>query len=136
MRVTLEKGAYLPKRQHATDAGLDLYSPVAVAIAPYSKRVIDTGVHVEIPTGCCGLLVSKSGLNCNHDITTTGLIDEGYTGTIRVAMYNHSDKPYYVEIDDKISQLVIIPCIYPSVELADHFAGGDRGDAGFGSTGR
>ena len=68
--------------------------------------------------------------------TVTGLIDEGYSGEITVKLYNHSGRDYEVKAGDKISQLVIIPVKYEPVEIVDEIGGGERGDAGFGSTGR
>ena len=136
MKVKLDKGAICPTRAHDVDAGLDLYSMDSGYVRAHSKRVFHTGVHVEIPHGKCGLLVSKSGLNIKEFITTTGLIDEGYTGEIMVSMYNHGDYEYYVHKGDKISQLVIIPCSYESVEIVDDLEEAGRGSNGFGSTGR
>ena len=136
MKIKVDKGAVAPSRAHETDAGLDLYSTSSGYIRAHSKRVFGTGVHVQIPHGCCGLLVSKSGLNVNKSITTTGLIDEGYTGEIMVSMYNHGDVEHRVEVGDKISQLVIIPCRYEEIDIVDEIEGGERDNAGFGSTGR
>ena len=137
MRVILDEGAIMPTRGHATDAGLDLYARESVFIPPNGSAVFDTGVHVELPRMTCGLLVSKSGLNVNCDITSTGLIDEGYTGSIRVKLYNHGDRNFLVRKGDKISQLVVIPCWYEKLDLVQSFGTvTERGEAGFGSTGR
>lgn len=137
MRVILDEGAIMPTRGHATDAGLDLYARETVIIPPNGSAVFDTGVHVELPRMTCGLLVSKSGLNVNCDITSTGLIDEGYTGSIRVKLYNHGDRNFLVRKGDKISQLVVIPCWYEKLNLVQSFGTvTERGEAGFGSTGR
>lgn len=136
MRVTLDELAYMPIRAHSTDAGLDIRSPDTVYIPAGSSRVIDTGVHVELPKGTAGLLVSKSGLNVKNGITSTGLIDEGYTGSIKVKLYNHSTVPYKVIRGDKISQLVIVPVLYEDVEIVDALEETERGEKGFGSTGK
>lgn len=135
MRVQLDEGAYLPERAHTTDAGVDLKTPTRVVLRAHDSVVVDTGVHVEIPHGCAGLLVSKSGLNTKCDITSTGLIDEGYTGSIAVKLYNHGGEMKVFKPGDKISQLVIIPVRYESIEPVDVISGGERGDNGFGSTG-
>lgn len=106
-------------------------------IPAHGSRAFDTGVHVELPHGTAGLLVSKSGLNVSHKITSTGLIDEGYQGPIIARLYNDSDVPYWVEKGDKITQLVVIPVRYESVELIEGFdATTERGSNGYGSTGR
>lgn len=105
-------------------------------IFPHSAEVFHTGVHVELPKGTAGILISKSGLNTMNDITSTGLVDEGYTGEIHIKLYNHGDVHYKVHAGDKISQLVIVPVYYEPVEIVDEIAGGERGDNGFGSTGK
>ena len=136
MKVKLNPSAYLPERAHEQDAGLDLRSPDHYRIPPHGSAVIDTGVHVEIPHGCAGLLVSKSGLNVKHGITSEGLIDVGYTGSIIAKLYNNSDEEYTVLKGDKITQLVIVPCLFVDVELVSEIDGGERGEKGFGSSGR
>lgn len=136
MKIKLDSGAIAPTRAHDTDAGLDLYSPIEINIPSGWSRYINTGVHIQLPQGTAGLIVSKSGLNVKHGITSTGLIDEGYTGAIRVRLYNKSPEDYQIHIGDKISQLVVIPVLYEPVEIADSIEGGERGDNGFGSTGR
>lgn len=136
MKVKLDKGAICPTRAHDVDAGLDLYSMDSGYVRAHSKRVFHTGVHVEIPHGKCGFLMSKSGLNIKESICTTGVIDEQYSGEIKVAMYNHGDREYYVHKGDKISQLVILQCFYEDVEIVDELEEVGRGTNGYGSTGR
>ena len=136
MKVKLDEGAIAPTRAHATDAGLDLYSREKKILHAGECACFDTGVHIELPKGYCAMLVSKSGLNVRNDITSTGLIDEGYSGSIIVKLYNHGGKETLINKGDKISQLVIFPVRYESVEIAEDIIAGDRGEAGFGSTGR
>ena len=137
MKVVLDKDAIMPTRAHESDAGYDLYCKDArKLIMPGAAVVFDTGVHVQLPKGTAGLLVSKSGLNVNHGILSTGLIDAGYTGSIKVKLYNHSNHEYLISHGDKISQLVIINISTPELELADTLNSTDRGDSGFGSTGK
>ena len=136
MRIKLDKGAYMPTRAYTTDAGLDLYSPETVIIPPKFAMTIDTGVHVELPQGTVGMVKSKSGLNVKHGIQSEGVIDVGYTGSIRVKLYNHSGEGYKVNRGDKISQLVILPILTPDLELVDELDETERGTGGFGSTGR
>lgn len=136
MKIKLDRGAYMPIRAHETDAGLDIRAKEMQYVPAKESAIFHTGVHVQIPQGCAGILVSKSGLNVNHDITSTGLIDEGYTGEIIVKLHNHGGYDYRVDAGDKISQLVIIPVLYESLELVNDFEGLARGNDGFGSTGR
>lgn len=136
MKVKLDVGAYEPVRAHPADAGLDIRCMERVLVPARSSSVIRTGVHVQIPEGCAGELLSKSGLNVRHDIFTTGLIDEGYDGEVLVKAYNLGDRPYTFEPGDKVSQLVVYQVGHPVVEVVDEIEGGERGDGGFGSTGR
>lgn len=136
MKIKLDPGAFMPEYAHDQDAGMDLRSPVDAVVLPHDSAVIDTGVHVEIPKGAVGMLKSKSGLNVNHDITSEGVIDEGYTGSICIKLYNHGGTRYHVKAGDKISQLVILPVLHPELELVDALDETERGDNGFGSTGR
>lgn len=136
MEIMLDNGAYMPSRGYETDAGLDLRTPKAVTVPAYGSAIVDTGVHVELPHECAGLLVSKSGLNVNHDITSTGLIDEGYTGSIVVKLYNHGGEDHEFEAGDKVTQLVVFPVIFEPLEQVSEFNPSERGNDGFGSTGR
>lgn len=136
MEIMLDDRAHIPSRGHGTDAGLDLRTPEAVTVPAYGSVTVDTGVHVALPHGCAGLLVSKSGLNVRHDITSTGLIDEEYTGSIVVKLYNHGGEDYRFETGDKVTQLVVIPVVCEPLEQVSAFNRTARGDNGFGSTGR
>lgn len=136
MEIMLDNGAYMPSRGHETDAGLDLRTPKAVTVPAYGSVIVDTGVHVALPHGCAGLLVSKSGLNVKHDITSTGLIDEGYTGSIVVKLYNHGGEDHEFEAGNKVTQLVVMPVVCEPLEQVSALNPSERGDAGFGSTGR
>lgn len=137
MKVKLDAGAFEPRRAHITDAGLDLRAMRSQIVPAKESAVFHTGVHVKLPEGTAGIIISKSGLNVKHDITSTGLIDEGYDGEIVVKLFNHGGFDYKVEIGDKISQLVVVPVLYESVELvADLEQNSERGSDGFGSSGR
>ena len=135
MKIKLDEGAKV-SRAHSADAGLDLYARVTQKIPAHKSRVFDTGVHVELPKGTAGVLISKSGLNTIHGLTSTGLIDEGYTGSIVVKLYNNSDTDYTVNKGDKISQLVIVPILTPVLEIVDEIEETERGENVFGSSGR
>ena len=135
IKVKLDNG-FMPKRAHEADAGYDLRSPIKTMIYAGESVVIDTGVHIQIPRGFVGMLKSKSGLNVNHDIVGEGVIDSGYTGSIRVKLYNHGDESYMIEVGDKISQIVFLPIYTPELELVEELEETERGDGGFGSSGR
>lgn len=137
MKVNVKlDGGLMPTKAHWTDAGFDLYTPIPVNVWAGNSVVVDTGVHMIIPEGYCGLLVSKSGLLTNYGITTTGLVDAGYTGTIKVKILNQGHTSYFFDAGDKISQIIILPV--PDVELVkvDELPETERGSNGFGSSGR
>ena len=136
MNIILDPGAFMPEFAHKTDAGADLRSPICATVPTRGSVVIDTGVHVEIPEGYVGILKSKSGLNVKHNLIGTGTIDSGYSGSIRVKLYNLGDTDYQIHKGDKIIQLVIMPCVYCEFTEVEQFADSERGDGGFGSTGR
>lgn len=135
INIMLDVGAYMPERAHKDDAGLDLRSPIEVVIKAGEAAVIDTGVHIEIPSGYVGMLKSKSGLNVKYSLLSEGVIDSGYTGSIIIKLYNHGKCDMMVEKGDKISQLVILPIITPIPHVVDKMDETERGNNGFGSTG-
>lgn len=136
MKIKLDKGAYKPTRAHKTDAGLDIYAMQTQIVPAKESAIFDTGVHIELPPNTVGMLKSKSGLNVKHGITSEGVIDVGYTGSIVVKLYNNSGYDYTVNAGDKISQLVILPILAPELEEVETLGDTDRGTGGFGSTGR
>lgn len=154
LKIKLDDGAIMPTRAHATDAGLDLYSREDVTIYPIRRfienytcyraqfdmnnnsYVFDTGVHIEIPAGYVGFLKSKSGLNVKASLLNEGVIDAGYTGSIKVKLYNFGKDLYTIKKGDKISQLVILPIITPDLEQVESLDDTERGENGFGSSGR
>lgn len=137
MKVVLDEGAYMLERAHPTDAGLDLRTREKFRLWPNQSMCIDTGVHVQLPAGTFGKIESKSGLNVKHSIVSCGgVIDENYTGSIVVKIYNLGDKAYDFKAGDKVAQMIIQPYVAPEMEIVDELETTDRGDAGFGSTGR
>jgi dUTP pyrophosphatase len=135
MKFKVEEGGFPPVREHEEDAGVDLRTPIRMVIYPHSHTHIDLKVRVEIPKGYVGLLTSKSGLMKNRGIKTTGTIDSGYSGTIGCTVFNHSDEIIFFEKGDKVTQLVVMPCLTDPVELVDDIYEGERGENGYGSTG-
>lgn len=137
IKVKLEPSAYLPKHGHETDAGWDLCAKEDFLVPAGGYAVHDTGVHMQIPEGFCGLLVSKSGLNVKHSLTSTGLIDAGYVGSIVVKIYSEdSGRDYQFKEGDKISQIVILPIPKVELEVVAELDETERGDGRMGSTGR
>ena len=136
MKIMLDDGAKMPTKAHRADAGFDLYSRETVIVPAKESATFDTGVHIQIPEGFVGFLKSKSGLNVKHGITSEGVIDSGYTGSIVVKLYNHSGKDYKIQIGDKISQIVLLPILMTDLELVKDFENSERGNNGFGISGR
>lgn len=151
MNIKLDEGAKMPTKAYKTDAGFDIYSREDKVVPARGNAIFDTGVHIDLPMVyinrdvltqpttkflTAGVLASKSGLNVKHNITSEGIIDIGYDGSIVVKLYNHGDTDYEVKKGDKISQLLIVPILPVELELVDKLNGGERGSNGFGSSGK
>ena len=137
MDYYLDEGAVEPTRAHPQDAGLDLYAMEEQMILEGGSASFDTGVHMLLPEGTYGKIEGKSGLNVRFGVVSLGgVIDEGYTGSVVVKLYNLGDKPYMVRKGDKIAQLIIMPCEKPQLRQVQEFARTERGADGFGSTGK
>lgn len=137
LKVKLDDGAFMPLKAHDNDAGYDIRTPMDFDLR--KKAEIDTGVHILIPNGYVGMLKAKSGLNVNYDIVGEGVIDAGYTGSIKVKLYDLDysySLPHHFDRGDKIIQIVIIPVPETEMELVEELEETERGDNGFGSTGR
>lgn len=136
IEVMLDDGAIMPTKAHEDDAGFDLYTRYPYCLYTHSSALFDTGVHIAIPKGYVGFLKSKSGLNCKYGIVGEGVIDSGYTGPIIVKLYNNSYSSHFFEAGDKISQIVFLPIPNFQLKQVESLDDTDRGDKGFGSSGR
>lgn len=134
MKVTLDPGSYMPVRAHENDGGLDLFSREDAIIYAGDSWTFDTGVHMAIEPGWVGDVKSKSSMLMNG-IITDGTVDAGYTGSIRVKLFNLSRCAVSIVKGQKIAQLVIKRIATPELELVDRLEDTDRGTGGFGSTG-
>jgi dUTP pyrophosphatase len=137
----LHPDATPPARTRPHDAGYDLASVEAVVLAPGERRLVGTGIALAIPPGIAGLVTPRSGLAANHGVhplNAPGLIDPNYRGEIRVALHNAGDDPFAVDVGDRIAQLVLVPIWTPALAIVDELPASpdDRGEAGFGSSGR
>jgi dUTP pyrophosphatase len=136
----LNEAAVLPTRAHEGDAGLDLCSSEAAHIGPGERWSVGTGLAVEIPAGHAGLVLPRSGLAREHGIALVnapGLIDSGYRGELRVLLLNTDPaETFKVEPGDRIAQLLITPIALADAVEAEALAESERGDGGFGSSGR
>ena len=136
IKVMLDEGVKMPTKAHETDAGYDIYAPEPFGVAPKNSWTIDTGVHMMIPEGYVGMIKSKSGLNVKNGLRCEGVVDSGYTGGIIVKMYNDSNTPYIFAEGDKVTQIVILPIPETKLVQVDSLDETERGDNGFGSSGR
>lgn len=136
----LTDNAVLPTRAHEGDAGLDLHASEAAHIGPGERWGIGTGVAVEIPEGHAGLVLPRSGLARDHGISLVnapGLIDSGYRGELRVLLLNNDPAEIFrISAGDRIAQLVLVPVAIADPVEAPELAGSERGEGGFGSSGR
>ena len=137
MKVMLERGAQMPTKAHETDAGYDLYATSNKYIATKSSGIIETGVHIQIPQGYFGIVAGRSGLNFKEGlIVPQGTIDSGYTGSIKVKLYNMTGDSKTINRGDRIAQIIFLKCESPEFEQVDALDETDRGKDGFGSTGK
>lgn len=135
MRVKLD-GGKAPTRAHSTDAGLDIYAMHGGLVRARQAATFHTGVHVELPPNTAGVMLPKSGMMVNHNLLTFGVVDESYRGEILVHVFNLGGDDYAVHAGDKLTQMLVIPVLYEPVEIVDELSDGERGSAGFGSSGR
>lgn len=145
MNINIKKmnsSAKLPYRATEGSAGADLFACIDsdVIIAPGERRLIPTGIAIELPDSGCGAFVfprssvsSKFGVSLANCV---GVIDSDYRGEIKVPLINHSDEPYTVKNGDRIAQMVILPVVVPDFLEAEQLGNTDRGAGGFGSTGK
>ena len=122
-------------------AGADLYSAedADVVIEPSETKFIGTGLAMEIPEGYVGLVYARSGLACKRGLAPAnkvGVVDSDYRGEIKVALHNHGKEAQTVEKGERIAQMVIAPYLSVNYEEADELSETERGEGGFGSTGR
>ena len=141
IKVMLDAGAVMPTRAHEWDAGLDLYAMEDITIVAHrfggQGVVVDTGVHIEIPEGSVGFVHGRSGLNIMYGVVCpTGTIDCGYTGSIKVKLYNFGGADYNVNKGDRIAQLVIQPVKIWGPVRVESLGTTERGADGFGSSGK
>lgn len=136
----LADGATLPARAHDGDAGLDLYASELARIGPGERWQVGTGVAVEIPDGHAGFVLPRSGLARKYGISLVnapGLIDSGYRGEIKVLLLNNDPaEAFRIAPGDRIAQLVVLPVALPEPVEAESLSESERGEGGFGSTGR
>ena len=137
----LRSDAKLPTYGSIQAAGADLYACLdgSITIEPGQTRFIPTGLALEVPEGYAGLVYARSGLACKKGLAPAnkvGVVDSDYRGEITVALHNHGIEPRTVASGDRIAQFLITPVLTPNYEEADDLADTDRGDGGFGSTGK
>lgn len=136
----LKEEAVLPSRAHEGDAGLDLHSCETAHVGPGERWSVGTGIAVEIPAGHAGLVLPRSGLAREHGISLVngpGLIDAGYRGEVRVLLLNTDPaETFQVQPGDRIAQLVLTPVALPDPVEAVALSESERGESGFGSSGR
>ena len=144
MNVSVKKlrpGAKLPTYGSAEAAGADLYACLteAVTIEPGKTAFIPTGIAMELPKGYAGLVYARSGLACKKGLAPAnkvGVIDSDYRGEFMVALHNHGEESRTIEDGERIAQLVVTPVLSPCFIEADSLSDSQRGEGGFGSTGK
>jgi dUTP pyrophosphatase len=133
--------AAAPERTRAGDAGYDLRAVEPFSLAPGERATVPTGIAVALPPGIAGLVVPRSGLAARHGLSVVhgpGLIDPNYRGEIRVVLVNLGDEPFSGEAGDRVAQLLLVPYVAPEIVTVTELppSPDDRGELGFGSSGR
>jgi dUTP pyrophosphatase len=130
-------GESIPQYAHAGDAGADITASEKITIPPRERALVSTGVRLEIPEGCVGLIWPRSGLAVKKGIDCgAGVIDSHYRGEIKVLLFNHSDTEFQIDPGDRIAQILIQKVERVEFYPADKLNKTSRNDAGFGSTGK
>lgn len=130
---------FLPTYARAGDAGADLRSTQNVLVPSRGRAIVNTGVKIALPDGFVALVHPRSGLAAKHGVTvlnTPGTVDAGYRGEILVTLFNSSEEDFQVSVGDRIAQLVVQEFVKANFISVSELPGSERGDAGFGSTGR
>ena len=142
VRVKLLKdGARLPTYGSSQAAGADLYACLEnpVTIAPGETAFVPTGIALEVPMGCAGLIYARSGMACKRGLAPAnkvGVVDSDYRGEILVALHNHGKNPQTVENGERVAQFVITPVLTPAYVVAKELTDTARDQGGLGSTGK
>ncbi|HUK65515.1 MAG TPA: dUTP diphosphatase [Anaeromyxobacteraceae bacterium] len=129
----------LPSYHSEKASGLDLRADEGFTLLPGERRLVPTGLALELPPGHEGQVRPRSGLALRHGVgmvNAPGTIDEDYRGEVAVVLVNLGEKPFQVERGDRIAQLVVAPVVRVRPELAEDLASSERGGGGFGSTGQ
>ena len=137
----LHPNAQLPTYGSAYAAGADLYAclETPVTIAPGESVWIPTGIALEVPEGCAGLVYARSSLGVKRGLAPAnkvGVIDSDYRGEIRVVLLNHGNQVQTIEHGERVAQFIITPVLTPAYYEADELTDTQRGTGGFGSTGK
>ncbi|MBR2650078.1 MAG: dUTP diphosphatase [Clostridia bacterium] len=137
----LDERAKIPTYGTPLSAGADLYAllDAPAVIRPHETVMIHTGLSMEIPEGYAGLIFARSGLASKKDLAPAnkvGVVDSDYRGEFMVALHNHGDEERTVEDGERIAQLVIVPFLKASFSVCSELSDTERGEGGFGSTGK
>lgn len=139
VEVALSENAVLPSYQTDGSAGLDLRASKEFTIYPNERRLVSTGIRVAIPPGYEGQVRPRSGLALKHGIAlvnSPGTIDSDYRGEVGVILINHGSDVLTFAAGDRIAQLVICPIVRAELVVVDSLEDTERGEGGFGSTGK
>lgn len=133
----LTPSAKLPTKAHAGDLGYDLYADDQITFWNDETKLVSTGIAIQLPEGYGAIIRDRSSVATKKKLfVVAGVIDNGYTGEIKVALFNSNDHLQTIYVGDKIAQLILIPTVdFPIEEVEDITSVDGRGTNGFGSTG-
>ena len=137
----LRPNAILPTYGSAEAAGADLYACLEeeITIAPGETYFVPTGLALEVPRGCAGLIYARSSMGAKRVLAPAnkvGVIDSDYRGEVRVVLLTHGSQPQTIQPGERIAQMIITPVLTPVYEEVEDLSDTDRGTGGFGSTGK
>lgn len=133
--------AKIPTKGSEKSAGYDLYACInkPILIKPNETVLVNTGISMELPNGTFGAIFPRSGISVKRGLAPAnkvGVCDSDYRGEYKVALHNHSNKTQWVNPGERIAQLIIMPYINVNFNEVDKLSKTNRGDGGFGSTGK
>jgi dUTP pyrophosphatase len=139
LKIRMQKmnGMKLPEYAHQGDAGFDLYASDNFVLEPMEKKLVTTGIKIEIPEGYVGLIWDRSGLAAKHSLhNLAGVIDSHYRGEIKIVVINLGNETFEITKGMRIAQMLIQPVVSAEIEESGSLSETVRGEKGFGSTGK
>jgi dUTP pyrophosphatase len=126
----------LPEYALSSDVGFDIRANETVSLAPFEQKTVRTGLAIQIPDGCVGLIRDRAGITTKMNVhTAAGTFDPAYRGEISIVLINFGEESVQIEKGRRIAQMIILPVVKAKIREVKSLPMSDRYDRGFGSTG-